>query len=221
MMKAEDQITAVIVNYKTPDLTRMALWSLRCMYPGLEIIVVDNAPGKDQAEKLNREAKEAGKTKVITNESNLHHGPGMDQAIRQMSSGFALLFDSDCIAFRKGFLEKMVDQLTDGSYASGALTYVDKFGYKAEPESKGAIAYIHPSCALLHVDQYKKLPPFEKHGAPCLGNMKAAGEQNFTLKSFPVSAYVYHIGRGTVDATGGYHLGKSGILNKIRRKTGL
>lgn len=212
-------ITAVIVNYRTPTLTHAAVWSLRSQYPELPVLLIDNAsPPADRA-RLQETAAQAGGTHLIMNEENVHHGPAMHQGVLRCNTRSALLFDSDCIAFRAGFLELMQQELRSGAYICGALQQVDAFGYNV-PAGPDSIPYAHPSCALIDVETYKKLPPFEKHGAPCISNQKAAYQQGFTAAHFDVSSYVYHIGRGTVEATGGYHLGMRGYLNKLRRLIG-
>ncbi|MFW6348276.1 MAG: glycosyltransferase family 2 protein [Cyclonatronaceae bacterium] len=211
--------TALIVNYRTPRLTHAAVWSLRSQYPALPVMLIDNASPAAERAQLKETAEQAGGVELLLNDENAHHGPALHQGMMRCPTPSALLFDSDCIAFRPGFLELMQQELANGAYICGAVQQVDAFGYNV-PASADSIPYAHPSCALLDVETYKQLPPFEKHGAPCITNQKAAFEQGFRAAHFDVPQYVYHIGRGTVNATGGYHLGTKGYLNKLRRLIG-
>ncbi len=100
----------------------------------------------------------------------------MDRLIRRSGRPWVLLFDTDCIAFRPGFLEALLAVATDApAYMAGMRIYVDSGGFNVPPGTPEAIPYVHPHCALVHRESYVTLPPFEKHGAPCLANERAAG----------------------------------------------
>ncbi len=49
-----------------------------------------------------------GNTGLILNESNRHHGPAMDQALRSVETPFVLFIDSDCEVLQGGFVEAMI-----------------------------------------------------------------------------------------------------------------
>jgi hypothetical protein len=87
-------------------------------------------------------------------------------------------------------------------------------------ESAGGTPYIRPLCMMLRRPLYLTLPPFRRHGAPCLANMRAAHEQNLQLVPFPVEHYVDHEGRGTA-ARLGYHLGLRGKVNHLLNSLGV
>ncbi len=216
-MSPNDSITALIVNYQTPHLTRMAVWSLRSLYPELSIVLIDNNSSPDIYTSLQQTADEAGGVNLILNDRNVHHGPAMHQGIGLCNTDWVLLFDSDCIAYRTGFIEKMFNIAQDGAYMTGHLQHIDEHGYNANDRTKNPVPYIHPRCALLNVSLYHTLPPFEKHGAPCMTNQRAALKKQYRLEHFPADLYIYHFARGTIDATGSYHLGLSGQINKMKR----
>ena len=73
---------------------------------------------------------------------------------------------------------------------------------------------------LIRREPYLTLPPFERHGSPCLANMRAARAAGLALLDFPVDAYVRHLGRGTAGRHG-YRLGMRGRLNHLLNKLGL
>ncbi len=210
-------VTAAVVNYGTPDLTRAAVWSLRSLYPALPILVVENGSPDDSAARLRALAAEAGGVTLLEPGRNLHHGPGLDLALRTAETSWVLLFDSDAVAYRGGFLDAMHDAAERaGAYMAGHLHHVDDGGFDVSPGTPGAHRYVHPKCALVRREAYLGLPPFEKHGAPCLANERAAAARGLALVAFPVGDYVLHLGEGTVRRYG-YGLGGRSRLDRLRR----
>jgi len=207
-----DRVTAVIVNYGTPDLTRAAAWSLRSHYPALPVLLVDNASPDDSRVRLEALVEELGAASLLTPGANLHHGPGLDVAIRQATTDWVLTVDSDCVLYRGGVLERMLDTArAQDAYMVGRLHRVDDDGFDGGPHP-----YVHPKFALVDRAAYATLPPFEKHGAPCLANERAAAQRGLALADFPVSDWVLHLGEGTVRRYG-YGLGIRSRLSRLKR----
>jgi hypothetical protein len=102
------------------------------------------------------------------------------------------------------------------TYMIGPLVHVDADGFNIDREQLDAVRYIHPHCALVRYRLYTDLPPFEKHGAPCLRNQIAAADSGYQVQGFPVQDYVFHRGRGTVQKTG-YQLGWQSKLIQMKR----
>lgn len=215
-------VTAVVINFKTPDLTRRAVESFRSFYPSLPLLLIDNGSGKDSVETLERlRSRSPGCTQLIVNESNRHHGPAMDQALRAVSVPLVLFIDSDCEVLKGGFVEAMLARAAEDAhaYVVGKKIFMNDRGFDVS-EHPGAHPYIRPICMLVRREFYLGLPPFEKHGAPCLTNMRAARESGFALLHFPVEDFVRHEGRGTASRHG-YRLGWRGRLNHLMNKIGL
>ncbi len=214
------EIHAIVVNYSTVDLTRRAVWSLRSVYPDLHITIVDNGSPDGSADALSLEFGADQRVTVAGISVNLHHGPAMDHGIRRTEAPWVLLFDSDCIAYRRGFLEGMLNSAErHGAYLVGSVVYVDRHGFNVAAADRGGTKYVHPHCALVNRATYLTLPPFDKHGAPCLTNVLGAAERSLVLVDFPVSDYVYHMGRGTVERHG-YGLGARSVLASLGRRLG-
>lgn len=214
-------VSAVIINFQTPDLTKRAVYSFRKFYPAVPLLLIDNGSSDQSVVSLRELSFEApGTTELIVNGRNLHHGPAMHQAMTLRSEEYVLFIDSDCEILRGGILELMLEALgsTPGGYAAGKQTFMNRRGFDI-PESPGAIPYLRPICLLVDRRLYLTLPPFMKHGAPCLANMKAAAEQGLRLCPVPVDDYVRHLGRGTA-ARFGYRLGLRGKWNHILNKMG-
>ena len=215
-------VTAVIINFKTAELTRRAVTTLRACYPTVQLLLVDNASRDKSTEMLQEFAQESPhNTSIIVNERNLHHGPAMDQALRLVHSPYVLFLDSDCEIIKGNFLELMIALGGErpNNYAIGKMVFMNKRGFDV-PESEASFAYIRPSCMLIKREWYPKLPRFERHGTPCLANMIGAVKQGLTLVDFPVDDYIIHRGRGTAGVYG-YRLGLRGKLNYILSKIGL
>jgi hypothetical protein len=208
-------VTAVLVHYRTFDLTRMAIWSLRSLYPSLPLLVVENGSHDGSREKLYQLGAAVSDLNIIESDRHVHHGPGMHRGIGHVATDWILLCDTDCILYRHGVLEAMMQRISEATYMIGEEQRVDADGFPAG-DAEGAFRYIHPFFALVRRSMYAELPPFEKHGAPCLANEKAARRRAFGLTDFPVREYVFHFGRGTVDQHG-YGLGYRGQYLKLKK----
>ena len=222
-MNGELPVTAVIINYKTPDLLNTAVVSLRRAYPRLPLLVIDNGADDESAAAIAGLAEDGVLVdRVIFNPVNLHHGPGMDQGAREVTTPYILFLDSDCEVLRGGFVEEMLSRLAEDprNYAAGERVAMDRRGFDVALDTPGAIPYIRPVCMLLKREIYHTLPKFQLHGTPCLENMDEASRRGYGLIAYPALSYVSHAGRGTAERHG-YGLGFRGKLNHLLHKIGL
>jgi hypothetical protein len=215
-------VTAVIINYKTPDLTLRALATFKSAYPAVKTLLIDNGSGVQFADVMVTVRSSWPDVELTVNAKNLHHGPAMHQAMGLVSTPWVLFLDSDCEVLKPGFIEVMMGQCAGkkDAYAVGTLFYLNKRGFVVQKDSRGAIPYIHPYCMLVKKEQYGTLPPFELHGSPALRNMIGAGEKGFGLVSVALDAYVKHDFRGTAGRFG-YGLGIKGRVNYLLNRIGL
>jgi GT2 family glycosyltransferase len=214
-------VTAILIHFRTPDLTIRALSSFRKAYPAVPVVLIDNSPDREQKD-FSVEVRAAyPEVRCIANRRNIHHGPAMHQAMGLVSTPFTLFLDSDCTVIQPGFLEQMAAGICKNArcYAAGSLQYVNKRGFPIERSHRSAIPYINPWCMLVKRALYAELPRFERHGAPLLKNMIGAREKGFVLADIPLEEYVRHDHRGTA-ARFGYHLGVKGRLNYLLNKLG-
>lgn len=221
-MSEQPPVTAVIINFRTPDLTCRAVSTFRSFYPDVPLLLIDNGSGDGSIRALEACVRDAGgNTRLLANPRNLHHGPAMDLALRELQSRFVLFIDSDCVVTKGGFLEIMRAKLEEREhlYAAGKLIFMNRRGYDVS-ESSNASPYIRPICMLIKRELYLRLPPFRRHGAPCLRNMRAAVQNNLGLIHVPVEEYLLHEGRGTAGRHG-YRLGLSGKLNHVLNRLGM
>jgi hypothetical protein len=215
-IKNDLPVTAVMVHFRTYDLTRMAVWSLQSYYPELRLLIIENNSRDGSREQLKDLQAYLPGMEIVELNEHLHHGPGMDTGIRTSSTEWVLVCDTDCIVYRPGAIEAMLGRVTQDTYMIGEIQDVDTGGFPAQKASKDTFQYVHPFFALVKRDYYLQLPPFEKHGAPCLKNEFTARKKGFGMIDFPVREYVYHFGRGTVNGQG-YGLGVAGQYEKFKK----
>lgn len=205
MSNLAERVTAITVNYKTRDLTKAAITSLRKFYPDVRHILVDNYSRDESATMILGYSKNPLYT-VITNHTNVGHGPAMVQAIAKVETPFFFTFDSDSEMLSAGMIEAMLARMDANTklYALGWLRYVDKFSgvphsWHVTPPPLGDrfIPYVHPCAGLYRLSMYQQLPSFQHHGAPCLDNMRVAFEKKFATENFPVTSYMKHWESGT------------------------
>jgi glycosyltransferase involved in cell wall biosynthesis len=215
-------VTAVVINFQTPDLTQRAVSSLRRWYADLPLLLIDNG-SQDNSEAVLRAlvADAPSRSTLLRNSRNLYHGPAMDQAMHCLVTDEVLFLDSDCIMTRGGILERLTEALhgDERIYAAGKKIFMNSRGFDVPPGPE-AHPYVRPICLLIRRAPYLSLPPFEHHGAPCLANMRAAVTAGYRLADVPLDDYVQHEGRGTAGRYG-YQLGWKGKLNHLLNKLGL
>ena len=220
-MKDTLPVTAVIINYRTPDLLDRALASLRKFYPTIPVLLIDNGSedGKSVGLMMEWKSRYPLHTEFLLNQHNLHHGPAIDQALQNATSPFLLLLDSDCEILKGGVIEEMLQHATQSllHYAVGKRAWMDRRGFDLSPETPGAIPYVRPICMLIRRTTYLSLPKAEHHGAPLLANMREAARRGHLLINFPIEDYVLHKGRGTAQQFG-YGLGWKGKVNFLLHK---
>ena len=223
---ATDNLTAVVVNFRTLDATQTCLATLRAAYPTLRTVVVDNGSA-DQSTAYLRELETADeRVHAIFNDENLFHGPALDQGIRAARTDFVFVLDSDCEILHGGFLEPLVDAFSEDPllYAIGKRGYANRYGYGPISERERWTYYVHPFAAVIDRRKYLTLPPFVHHGAPAYRNMWGATKAGYNLRHVTIEDHVAHHGRTTATAHGyGYdrrlrlQARASGIDHRIRR----
>jgi glycosyltransferase involved in cell wall biosynthesis len=215
-------VTTVVINFRTPALTECAVTSFRSFYPSIPLLIIDNGSRDRSLEVLDAlQRQSAHNIDILVNRRNLHHGPAMNQALHHLHSPFVLFLDSDCVVRRGGFLELMLElgRAKPGNYAVGKRITMNRRGFDVADGLPGH-PYIRPICMLVKRELYLQLPPFERHGAPCLLNMWAAADRGLALVHFPVEDYLTHEGRGTARRHG-YRLGLKGKINHFFNRIGL
>jgi glycosyltransferase involved in cell wall biosynthesis len=198
-----DEISVLIINYRTLDLTARCLESLQKFYPQVEVTLVDNGSDDESTDFIQEMAGGCDTIHAILNRKNRYHGPALDQGLRLAQTRLVFSLDSDCEVLQGGFLEAMIACFSDPcTYAVGELVRMNRFGYPL-PEGEGrGFDYVHPRRMLLDRRKYLGLKRFTHHGAPCLSNMRQAIQRGYRLGDFPIQDYILHLGRGTCSSYG-------------------
>lgn len=201
-------ITAITVNFKTPEMTELCFRSFRSFYPKVPYVLVDNGGCKESHLLMELLVKEPG-VKVVMHDENIGHGPALHYAIWSygpVETRYAFLLDSDTSTKEGGFLELMLRrfELEPSLFALGWLRYVDENGV-AYPNQDQKIGnrYVHPSAMLFGRAKYDELEPFVNTGAPAVRLMKSAIRNGYRLESFPIGDYIDHKIAGTRGMYGG------------------
>lgn len=200
-------VSAVMVNYKTRDVTRRAVESFVSHYPDVPLLLIDNGSGDASTPVMQKLGDRYPSVTTHLLPDNIYHGPALDLALHTLSTPYVLTLDSDTITERGGWLEAMLGhfQADNRLYAIGWLRWVNHNGVAtADGQPRPNLhPYVHPYCALLDRAKYLVLQPFIKEGAPCRVNMSSAVKAGYHLVSFPVERYVTHLVAGTRRMYGG------------------
>ncbi|MHA1961889.1 MAG: glycosyltransferase family 2 protein [Candidatus Thorarchaeota archaeon] len=193
-----DDITAVVVNYQTDHLIKVAVESFREFYPTVRLVIVDNHSTDGSRIWIRSQQNEYTRPVLLC--SNKGHGPALHNEFKRAETKFVFTFDSDVEFLKPGLLEQMRDQIGD-AYATGWLRWVNHSGVSIgdgkEVNEDKHCPYIHPYCALYDRDTYLTLDPFVNKGAPAIDNMRDAKRRGLEVVSFETKKYVKHLVAGT------------------------
>jgi len=209
------EITALIINYRTLDLTERCVTSLLRHYPDVSPLLIDNGSQDSSTDYIREVSEKHLNVQSLLLPQNIYHGPAMDLGIRTIHTPYMFSLDSDCEILRDGFLELMLPLFQDPKlYAVGSLSLKNRYGFASRPGIRHYVRYINPHAMLIDVKKYRQLKPFFHHGAPCIKNMKDAEKAGFIVQDFPIQDFIYHEGRGTCSHYG-YGLGPMTLMQYI------
>lgn len=203
-------ITALTINYNTPDLLERLLGSFRKFYD-IPFVVVDGSDPVNYRKIIGYRKKY--KVKIVHFPYNIHHGPGMAFGINYIQSPQIILLDSDLVVKRRGFLEDLKAKLRPDAYGIGDIQIINEFGMNVLE----GIKYLHPACALINRNIVMRYSLPSLHGAPLIKAMKEIHNSGFSEKLLihepwvtndfrnPKKRFISHDWQGTVLKTGGYN----------------
>lgn len=120
----ENELTVILVNYRTPDLTIEAAKSILPQLIGASsLVIVDNASGDESLDKLQSFARgwdDPHKTVVVASATNSGFSAGNNQGFKARPAKWFLLMNSDAIA-RPGAVAAMTEIATLNA-GCGAVT---------------------------------------------------------------------------------------------------
>ena len=220
-----EQVTALMVHYRTPDLLRVAVESFYGQCPDVPMLVFDNGSiGSPEGEASRTlfeelESRFAPALRIERHPRNLFHGPALDLALRdRIETPYAFILDSDTRTLRPGFLPAMVERLEadERHYAIGAAEQVNERGFK----QAGGMRILLTPYLLLRTALYPRFEPIVHHGQPTLFHFRDAQRQGYVLLDFPIESYIEHEWRGTASRFG-YRLGWRGRIDYLLNRLGM
>lgn len=186
-------ITALTVNYNTPDYLERLLRTFRKFY-SIPVLVIDGSNEENYIKIRGFDKKYDVKIDHFSH--NIHHGPGMSYGIEKIKTDRILLIDSDMIIHNGGWLEMMDEELREDSYGIGDIqkeyyleetsvtiftstpirirpkVVVSHAGQVKKVQTKVWVDYLHPALALCNRDVLLKYPMPIRGGAPLIEAMK-------------------------------------------------
>jgi GT2 family glycosyltransferase len=117
-------LSIIIVNYKTPQITKNCLLYLKKnleKYPlNVEVLVVDNGSEDKSVEVLKKIESQWNKMKLFVSKKNLGFGKGNNLALKKAQGRYILFLNSDVYVENVDFLDLI--NLMDFDLRIGALT---------------------------------------------------------------------------------------------------
>lgn len=208
-----EQVPIIAVSYNSPDLIETLLRSVRKYYPN-KIYIIDGS-NNDIVNQIKEVTLGYENVEFIPFGYNIHHGPGLAWAIKNLNlSGPVLFLDSDIEILNGGFLESLLSHLTPDLYGVGDITYPQLADV---PDEYRGMGYLSPACMLCNIDVMRSWPVPIKHGAPMIlpmlalskaGKMDLIRQVDWVKNDYAngtTKTYFRHDWQGTVTRTGGYH----------------
>lgn len=135
-MQQDLAASAIIVNYRTKELTLAAALSALREPEVRQVIVVDNASGDGSAEFLEASLPAPGST-VIRAPENLGFGRAVNLAARDAASDLLLLLNSDATLVPGAVSKLAATLLVDGSVGIAAPAIFEADGHTLQPGVHG------------------------------------------------------------------------------------
>ena len=161
-------VTFICIVHNTLELFKNCYESVRKFHPETLFIIVDGSDINDPC-RAYVESLAGPYNMLMLAPDNLGHGRGMDLAISQVKTKYALIMDSDIIMV-KSPVQEMIDMMEPDTYGVGYLekTGLDGYEYVAHANHKNEdfMMMMHPFFHLLQISEYYKFAPYCHHGAP-------------------------------------------------------
>ncbi len=131
-----EEVTAIVINYRTPDLTKGAVRSCLAEPEIAEVIVIDNASGDESADILTEEFR-GNRVRVMENDKNIGFGGANNKGISKARTDFVFLLNSDAFVL-EGAVGRLLARLTaDDSIGLIGPEVVESDGKTPQPLNFG------------------------------------------------------------------------------------
>lgn len=200
-MSGVSDITAIVINYRTPYLLPIVTKSFKDFYPNTRLIIVDNGSEDESIRAIERLQEQRRAIDSLFLKRNIYHGPAVNRTLKIVKTSYFFLLDTDCRVKRGGFLEKMLEEFHNKRvYAVGKIRYVQPSGVPVTPSEqkrRHGIPYAETWGAMFDKEKCAHLGEFTEGGASGSAIARAAYEQRYRAVNFPIHHYIDHLGAGT------------------------
>lgn len=192
-------VTILICQRKTFEVTRLCIESILRFYPDINILVVDGDSQDESTLYLRYKALTEPNFRVYERIGMRHsHGESLDDAIRNhIRTTYFLTMDNDTIVSRGGFVEDFLQAFKNNpkAYGVGSMMLVSRknYGCGTPEDEKDILRYPHPSCAMFHRETYLTLVPFNDGGAPLAHNIIDSEQRGLEVVAHPTDNFVQHL----------------------------
>ncbi len=214
------ELTIILPNYKTPELTPLCLAAIR-RHTDLErirLIAVDNDSADESLEYLKTqtdwltllERKTEGESAPVM------HSRALDLAMTKVETPFVIVIHTDTIMLNSGWLDFMLDKVKadpmvagTGSWKLENMPPVKAFFKRIETAFRRMIGkkildrehYFRSHCALYRTDAVRKTNGFsdgDTAGASLFRDLHSAGYKLPFIQSEELSRYMCHLNHATM-----------------------
>ena len=218
-------VSIILPNYKTPELTRLCLRSIRKYTPhdAVRIIAVDNASADESLEYL----RSLSWIRLIERSSDdiagmapaLMHTTAMDLALAEVETPFVLSFHTDTIVYRPDWLEFLLGRINKSDRLAGVGSWkleffspIRRFGKKLEVvETRAKVLlglkkpeerFLRSHCALYRTELLKRYTrgfgDGESAGSSIHKCLTAAGYEMDFIPPEVLIKYMDHLNHATM-----------------------
>ena len=215
-------ITVLLPNYKTPELTRLCLRSLRKYtdFTKLQVLAVDNASGDDSVEYLRSlpwiRLIERSAADIQGMPPALMHSSALDLALREVDTPYVLSMHTDTIVHDPRWLDYLMEHITRSEKIAGVGSWkletvpLWKAAGKAIEDGfrtmlgkkRKEFRFLRSHCALYRTDLLKRFTKGfgdgECAGSSIQKHLLAAGYELEFLPVRELSRYMAHLNHATM-----------------------
>ena len=235
------EVTIIIPNYKTPELTRLCLRSLR-KYTDLakaRILVIDNDSADDSLEYLRRLKWITLLERKTHNESGpAMHSKALDEAFEHVDTPYVLVIHTDTIVLRDDWLDFLLERVKAdeniagvGSWKLESVSPVKLFFKRIETAVRRLMGrkildrehYFRSHCALYKSSAVRETRGFGDGDSAGVSMFRILREKNYALpfiSSEDLCRYMAHLNHATMiinpQGEGGHKTSKESARTKLR-----
>lgn len=236
------ELTIILPNYKTPELTKLCLGAIR-RHTDLErirLIAVDNDSADESLEYLrSQDWITLVERKTDGESAPLMHSRALDLAMTMVDTPFVLVMHTDTIILRKGWMDFLLNKVKaspdtagTGSWKLESISPLKAFFKRLETAARRMIGrkildrehYFRSHCALYRTAAVRKTAGFDDGSTAGESLFRTLREKGYKLpfiQSEELSRYMCHLNHATMilNPQGkGHKTSSAGMKKKLDRK---